>query len=305
VDSGAFFDLSDPYTFEWDIEDGELHVVQFRLVTEDCGSEIFSFYIQSDPADCAIRTAVSSVINVTDQARVVLANISENDVILDTIDIRWLGQSGMGWQNVRFPSGEFFPATTTGSQTTASPRTVTFTPTSESDRLIKKGETLTVVMNFTSGTISPSTIGGVSADYHEDTVTTQFGCGTQLVSCAVGATTSAITGGTQINVDIKNNSTEAMTVTGLRITWTGQSDYDWTSTTAGNTYANSPPLGADTKSYVVTGVTIGAGDTYRATMNMTPTKANPKDLLPANVTVVWVEYTTPTSAQGRLTCRAK
>jgi prepilin-type N-terminal cleavage/methylation domain-containing protein len=303
LDGSAYTPLP-TLTLDWDIQDGEVHTIAFRVVTADC-TEILTYYVQADPADCAIRTGVSSVIGVTTQAKVVLANVSDEDVILDNVSIAWVGQSGLSWQNVRFPSGAVYPASFTSGQTAANARTVTFNPTAASDRLIKKGETATLLLNFTGGAVSPTTVGAVSADYHQGQLTTQFGCGSQLATCSVAATITAPANGTAIYIDVKNSSTEAISLSSIVITWSGQANWVWTSTTAGTTVTNSPALGSGTKTLPVSGVTIGAGDVYRVTMNMFSSANNPPDLNAANVTTVWTEYTTQISGNGTLTCRAK
>lgn len=308
VDGGGWTTLDAPYGMDWDIQDGEVHRVAFRIVAgkspDDC-TEILMFYIQADPADCAIRTAVSSINGNTLQTRVVLANISDEDVLLDTVDIAWSGQAGQTWLSVRFPSGQTFPATFTLPQTQGSPRTVTFTPAAQEDREIKSGESITLIMNFAgTGTSRPSQVGGVSSDYHEVSIATQFGCSSQLEACAISATTSATADTDIINIDIRNNDTEPMTLTGLTITWTGQTNWQWASLTAGTTFSFTP-ISSGTKTFAVSGVTIGAGDTFRATMKMTTSANNPPNLVANNVTTVWADYVTPTSVHGVLTCRAK
>ena len=51
---------------------------------------------------------------------------------------------------------------------------------------------------------------------------------------------------------------------------------------------------------------IGPGDIYRVTMNMTYTKpGKATDLDSTTVGTVYVDYTTPTSVNGVLTCKAK
>ena len=304
IDGGTWDEIQSPYGIEWDIQDGEVHTVAFRVMTEDC-TEVFVYYVQADAADCAVRAAVSNVIGQPGQLRISLANAGDSDVTLDNFTINWLGETGLSWANVAMPSGDILDATPASPLTVASARTMTFTPTNSTDRLIRRGQTLSLILNFTGGSATSSRIGRFSSDYHEANVTTQFGCSSTIVSCAVSATTSAPTGSDVIYIDIKNNSTETMTVNGLQITWTGQANWVWTSLTAGQTLTDNLPTPSGTRAFAITGVTIGAGDTYRVTMNMTTDKNNPADLIPTNVTTVWVAYRTPTSAAAALTCKAK
>lgn len=316
VDGPPFTQLDPPYNVDWDIQDGEIHRVVFEVTTVDAADEVctefLSFFVQADPADCALRTGVSQVVGNNNRLKVTLTNITADDIQLDTFDIAWAGQTGFAWNTVTLPSGASLTATATLPQTAASARTVTFTPdpAKPQDRLIPAGKTYTLFMNFTSATgfIRPSSVGGVRADYHQVGETTQFGCTTQLSSCAVAATVAVTPAtGSQIFVSVKNNSAETLSVTQFTIAWAGQTDWQWISTTAENTMTLAAPSNGSTETFKPVGMQIPPQSTFVIAMNMQTTKksGNPPNLNANAVGDVYLEYTTQTTVTGVLTCRAK
>jgi prepilin-type N-terminal cleavage/methylation domain-containing protein len=307
VDGGAYVELDKPYEFEWDVQDGEVHSLSFKVQTDDC-TEILPFYIQADAADCALRTTVSNILNNDSQLLVTFTNISDADVTIDRFDVRWLGQTTPGpvsWHSVRLPSGKLLNATATSPATLASPRTVTFTPDTTTDKLIESGETYSFLMTFTGGVIRPNSVGGVSVDYHEENVSTQFGCGTQFAACGVSATVTAPADGEQMFVNVTNSTQESLSIQDFTIEWAGQTKWEWTSITAESTIALDPPAtGAATETFTPSGAVIPPGATYTITMNMTRAKGA-ADLVATTVGDVYLTYSTPTTQPGTLFCRAK
>ncbi|HEX6083086.1 MAG TPA: prepilin-type N-terminal cleavage/methylation domain-containing protein [Thermoanaerobaculia bacterium] len=305
VDGGAYQPLDSPYEFEWNIEDGEVHPVSFKVTTDDC-TEFLPFYVQAESADCRLRSSISNIIGDTTRVQITLTNTSDTDVTLDTIAINWLGQTGLSWQSVRLPSSAVVPAAFTAPATAASPRTVTITPSSGTDKLIKAGETYVMTALFTGGAPLPSSIGSVSTDYHEaGDAETQFGCTTQMAACGVSATSAAAE--PKINLAVKNNTAETITVSELSIQWTGQANWQWNGITVGATTMNlaTPAGSAATRTFTLaTPVTVTAGATLTVSMNMEGTKNNPPTLLD-NSGTVYVTYTTPSSTPTALVCKAK
>lgn len=303
---GSDWAAIDPFELEWDIRDGEVHTVAFRVTTEDCVETLY-FYVVADPADCALRMSVSEVIGSPSVLRVRLVNVGENDVFLDNFSIKWLGQTGptLSWTDIVLPSGDRIDVSPVSPATDATPRTFTVRPDNLTDQFIRRGQTYDMTLVFTGGTAQSGRIGALNADYRERDITTLFGCGPTVVSCTVSATTSALADTDIINVDIKNTSTETITVNALRITWSGQANWTWLSLTADATYPVSTAVSSGTELFPTGPIAIGPGDTYRATMKMKSDRNNPPNLVANNVTTVWVAYRTPNSAQAVLTCRAK
>lgn len=307
VDGGAYQPLDPPrYEFEWNIEDGEVHPVAFKVSTDDC-TEILPFYVQAEAADCRLRASVSNILGDNSRVQITLTNISVTDVTLDTFDITWLGQSGVSWQSVRLPSTAVIPAAFTAPATAATPRTVTIVPGNSTDKLVKAGAKYVMTLLFTGGTPSPGSIGAVKVDYHEAGDTeTQFGCDAQITACGVSATASVTE--PQIIVAVKNNTTEALTVSEVQLQWTGQPNWQWNGVTIGTSTINlaSPAVetGATNTFKLSTVVIVAPGATLNVAMNMEGTKNNPAALL-ANVGTVYVTYTSPGSSPTALLCRAK
>lgn len=304
VDGGLYTKLDDPYVFDWDIQDGEVHSLAFKVQTEDC-TEILPFFIQADAADCALRTTVSNILGDNTRLQVTLTNISDANVTLDNFTVRWLGQSGISWVSVRLPSTTPLVATFTAPATAASARSVTFDPPdTKTDTFIERGKSYTFTMLFTGGTIRPNSVASVSADYHEEGVSTQFGCGTQFSAC--GVTAAATASGTQIVVNITNSTQENLFVKDFTIEWKGQVNWQWDSVTAETTMPVSPPAtSAATKTFAPTGMIIPPGGTYPVLMNMSSSKNNPPAVVASAVGDVYVTYTTVTSDPATLFCRAK
>ncbi|HYC87698.1 MAG TPA: prepilin-type N-terminal cleavage/methylation domain-containing protein [Thermoanaerobaculia bacterium] len=303
VDGAAYQKLDPPFNFDWDIVDGEVHRVAFKVVIEKC-TEILPFYVLSDPADCRLSASVSNIVGDNSRVQLTLTNTSDVDVSLDSFDIRWLGQSGLSWQNVRLPSGTVVTAGFTAPATAASPRTVRIVPGNATDKTVKKRTTYVMTLTFTGGTPVPGTIGAVSVDYHEAGNDTQFGCSTQLAACGVTATISVTE--PQIIVAIKNNTGETLTVTELQIAWTGQTNWQWNGITADTTTINlaTPATSAATHTFKPTDVTVSPGATLNIAMNMEGTAKKPPTLQ-GNVGTVYMSYTTPTSAPTVLVCKAR
>jgi prepilin-type N-terminal cleavage/methylation domain-containing protein len=304
VDGAAAQPLSSPYQFDWDVVDGEVHAVSFTVQTADC-TEVLLYYVQSEPADCRLSASVSNIVGDNTRVQLTLTNASAVDVTLDSFDIRWLGQSGLSWQNVKLPSTAVVTATATAPATAASARTVTIVPGNTTDKTVKKGTTYVMTLTFTGGTPLPSSIGSVSIDYHEAGLNTRFGCTTQMSACGVTATTSVAE--PQTLVAVKNNTTEDLTVTEFSIQWTGQTNWSWESVTVRGSTINltTPATSATTQTFSApAGTTIAAGATLNIVMNMAGTAKKPPTLS-ANVGTVYVTYTTPISAPATLVCKAK
>jgi prepilin-type N-terminal cleavage/methylation domain-containing protein len=305
VDGGSYQPLDPPYNFEWNIEDGEVHAVAFKVSTADC-TEVLPFYVQAEAADCRVRASISNILGDNTRVQITLTNISVTDVTLDRFDITWLGQTGVSWQNVRLPSGTVVAAAFTSPATAASPRTVAIVPGNSTDKLIKAGAKYVMTLTFTGGIPSPASISAVAVDYHEAGDTeTQFGCNAQVAACGVSATASAAE--PQIIVAVKNSTTETLTVSELQLQWTGQADWQWNGVTIGTSTINlaTPAVAAATNTFKPsTTVTIAPGATLNVAMNMEGTKNNPSALL-ANVGTVYVTYTSPGSSPASLLCRAK
>lgn len=307
VDGGTYEPLASPYQFDWDIQDGEVHRVSFRIRTDDC-TEIIPFYVQADAADCAFRAAASNVIGSDGRVQLVLTNIGSETVTLQDFDLTWAGQTGFTWTSITLPSGTTHNATIKGTETTASPRTVTFTPTG-TDKKINAGATYRIVLNFTGvGVASPSAVSAMALDYQQGNDTTLFGCAPQIVSCAVAATVTAPADGTTAVVAIKNNSNETLRVSKMSIRWLGQTDWQWTGLNAGQTFTFAAVSGPVTKEFDMSATfDIAPGATASVIMVMQKAKNNTPDLLATTVGDVLLEYTTETSGAttSALTCRAK
>lgn len=304
VDGGAYQPLPSPFDFEWNIEDGEVHAVAFKVTTEDC-TEILPFYVQAESADCRLRASVSNVLGDNTRLQITLTNTSEVDVSLDSIEIEWLGQSGLSWQSIRLPSTTIVPAAFTAPDTAASARAVAIVPGNATDKEIDAGETYVMSLLFTGGTPLASSIGAVSVDYHEAGDTeTQFGCTTQMAACGVSATSS--TAEPQIIVAIKNNTAEEITVSELSLQWTGQAHWKWNGITVGTQTINlaTAATSAATHTFKPTAIAVAPGATLNVAMHMEGTKNNPPTLL-NNVGTVYVTYTTPLSSPTALLCKAK
>ena len=305
VDGNAYVPLDSPYEFEWNIEDGEVHRVGFKVTTDEC-TEVLPFYVQAEAADCRLRASVSNILGDNTRVQITLTNASTVDVTIDTFDVRWLGQTGLSWLNVRLPSGRSVPAAFTAPDTAASARTVTIVPDNTTDQLVKKGTTYVMTLLFSGGIPLTGSIGGVTVDYHEEGDTeTQFGCAMAMASCGVTATTSVAE--PKINVAVQNTTSETLTVSEFSIQWTGQPNWQWNGVTAGSTTINltTPVTGSSTQTFKPsTGIAVAPGATLIIAMNMEGTKNNPPALL-ANVGTVYVTYTTPSSSPTSLLCKAK
>ena len=300
-----------PYSIDWDIQDGEIHRVQFRVQTEDC-TEMLSFYVEANTADCAVVASASNVIGQPNQVQLVLTNTSGEAIVMSEIAITWAGQFGYTWDTVKFPNAVTpAPATPQAGQTTADPRTVVFTPTGQ-DKNIDAGATYKMILNFTGlTTIRPATVTGVNVEYKQGKATTQFGCSPAVPACSVTATSKLGADGKTIEVEIANSSGEPLTVTKFTIRWAGQAEWVWGGVTAGATIDINPDVaGPVTRTFpssgVLSGFVIQPNDKGTIVMNMVPTKPNPDALLGTTVGDVLLEYTTPTSGTvSALTCRAK
>ena len=305
VDGSGYSNLPYPYTFEWDVQDGEVHRIGFRVKTDDC-TEILPFYIQSDAADCAFRGIAYNVLANNSKVRLELTNVSTETITLEDFDITWAGQTGFTWVDITLPSGAAPPATTQGSQTTASPRTVTFTPAG-ADKIVDPAETYVIILNFSGiGVARPATLTAMSLDYFQGNDETKFGCAPQIVTCAVAATVTTNYAAETATIAVKNNSNETVIVSELSIAWAGQNNWTWENINAGGETFSFTPIASGTKVVQPAVFQIAAGATSNIVLQLDKKTGSTPPLLPATFGDVILEYTTETSGPtSALTCRAK
>jgi len=311
IDGGSYADLPSPFTLDWDLIDGDVHTITFRLYGPDC-TESTTFYVRAESADCILYSNASQVLTDTRQVQIYLTNTGDTAVALYDFDITWPGQSGLSWINVKLPSNATPDATTTGSETTASARTVRFTPGNATDRNIAVGGTYKILMNFT-GT-GPASSAGITIRprWTEGTRTTIFGCEPPTPTCSVTSAIAMSTDGNTANaatITITNsNADEDLIVSTFSIAWSGSpGPATWTNVVAGGQTFTVGSTASGTRTFTPTSFTIPAGSTGTVTMNFTKKKKQDADVLASTIGDVNLQYSTARSGatSAALTCRTK
>lgn len=309
IDGAAYSDLQSPYGMDWDIQDGDVHRISFRI-TAEC-TELITFYVRADAADCDLRANASQVLTDTKQVQLFMTNVGDAAVTLQDFDITWPGQTGLAWINVKLPSNATSAATTTGSETTSSARTVRFTPSTSTDQNIAVGATYKILLNFTgTGTASASGI-TIRPRWRVASDPTLLGCTPRTPTCSVSSAIAMTTDGNTANtatITITNSFDEPLDVSKVRITWAGMTGpATWDTVVIGGQTIAVGVTASGERTFTPTSFTIGAESTATIVMNFTKKKKTDSDVTASTIGDINLDYTTENSGAtaAALTCRTR